>query len=515
MGSAVLRHGNRDWDVIASELRIRTMYPVSFTPQACKAKYEDLRQRYSGCTTWFEELKKRRVEELKLELEKSEGSIGSLESRLKRLKAENENYCQVDYDTSQTESPAPIPKTEVNESSGKETSKDTLSVGSFTLDFKSNWSPECRIPELASAPEMETKPKVLESDEQEKLVSIKVAELRNEKGSTVRKRRGKRKRKDCNWEVREGSIGESDNFGATNVLTTSCKETSTGGCVQTVKPSGLDGHNEEHFKGPSDDLMGIFNFVAESKHALGFRRRLDSQKRARYKRIIRQHMDLDTIRSRIGSSSIKSTKELFRDLLLLANNAMVFYSKRTREYKSALSLRDFVTKEYHQHCKDSLDKASSSIICLSPICNLPVKPRSFRPRPSKSKFSVKPNDAASGIAGTLLGNKRVGDAGSSTPSHSLQSSGMAKKSSGAPQGYLKLRNADSSTTLLGSLVMAKKRTGIPHGCKKLNNVNSNLLKQSMVMAKNVFSHPGKVGYGTANHLSKTPIMKERKKQDKR
>lgn len=33
LGSAVLRHGNRDWDVIASELRVRTMYPVSFTPQ--------------------------------------------------------------------------------------------------------------------------------------------------------------------------------------------------------------------------------------------------------------------------------------------------------------------------------------------------------------------------------------------------------------------------------------------------------------------------------------------------
>ena len=33
LGSAVLRHGNKDWNVIASELRVRTVYPFSFTPE--------------------------------------------------------------------------------------------------------------------------------------------------------------------------------------------------------------------------------------------------------------------------------------------------------------------------------------------------------------------------------------------------------------------------------------------------------------------------------------------------
>ncbi|MCI09576.1 DNA-binding bromodomain-containing family protein, partial [Trifolium medium] len=42
----------------------------------CKAKYEDLQQRYSGSTAWFEELKKTRVAELKKALERSEDSIG-------------------------------------------------------------------------------------------------------------------------------------------------------------------------------------------------------------------------------------------------------------------------------------------------------------------------------------------------------------------------------------------------------------------------------------------------------
>lgn len=75
------------------------------------------------------------------------------------------------------------------------------------------------------------------------------------------------------------------------------------------------------------------------------------QKRARYRRVIKQHMDIGTIKSRIVSHSIKSAKELFRDLLLLANNALVFYSRRTREYKAAIALRKLVMKEYKKGLK--------------------------------------------------------------------------------------------------------------------------------------------------------------------
>lgn len=33
LGSAVRRHGTRDWNVVASELRARTLYPSCFTPE--------------------------------------------------------------------------------------------------------------------------------------------------------------------------------------------------------------------------------------------------------------------------------------------------------------------------------------------------------------------------------------------------------------------------------------------------------------------------------------------------
>lgn len=106
-------------------------------------------------------------------------------------------------------------------------------------------------------------------------------------------------------------------------------------------------------------------------------------------------MDIGTIKSRIVAQSIKSAKELFRDLLLVANNALVFYSRRTREYKSALSLRNLVMKEYKQHCRGYCHEATSAFI----PCNPPVKPRTVRPRPPpcKDRASEKTLDAETNV----------------------------------------------------------------------------------------------------------------------
>lgn len=49
LAGAVLRYGTRDWNLVAAELRARTVCPYAFTPQVCKAKYEDLQKCYSGC----------------------------------------------------------------------------------------------------------------------------------------------------------------------------------------------------------------------------------------------------------------------------------------------------------------------------------------------------------------------------------------------------------------------------------------------------------------------------------
>ncbi|XP_022863069.1 uncharacterized protein LOC111383217 [Olea europaea var. sylvestris] len=391
LGGAVLRHGTQDWNVVALELRARTLYPYSFTPEVCKAKYEDLQKRYSGCKAWFEELRNRRVEELKRELTRAEDSIGSLESKIKTLEAEKQHSNQADYGSGQSESP--LLNSDSIESFGKETSKDEHSAGSFTKDTwtRASWLYERPHPGTVLAVETDMKPNVSFSSEQDKDLSIQTGQ-----GVTIRKRRGQRKRKDCNRDAKEGSVAESDNLGSSNLVVTTWKDASTSDCHWITTESSKVNHNGDSYTSRRNDLMEIFDSVALSELAMVFRHRMDSQKRARYRKLIRRHVDISTIRSSIIGHSIRSAKELFRELLLLVNNALVFYSKRTREYKSAACLRDLVMKKYRQHFRSSPNKATSALLPMQPMCNPPVKPRSARPRPC-------PRPCTDKITGKLLG----------------------------------------------------------------------------------------------------------------
>ncbi|KAL0353105.1 UNVERIFIED_CONTAM: Katanin p80 WD40 repeat-containing subunit B1 [Sesamum angustifolium] len=309
----------------------------------------------------------------------------SLESKIKSLEAEKQSSNHADYGSSQTESPLPPAlNSDGTESSGKEVSKDEYSAGSFTKDTRTRTSWLCeRHPQEM---ETDTKPDVSVSSEQDKDLSIgKVVGAGYGQGVTIRKRRGQRKRKDSNRAGKEASVGESDNLGSSNIASTTQKEASTSDCARTIRESGINNRNGGSHTVKRHNLMEIFQSVARSEPAAVFRHRMDSQKRARYRKVIKQHLDIGTIRSRIMGQSIKSAKELFRDLLLLANNALVFYSRRTREYKSALSLRQLVMKEYKQQCRGSCQEATSAFLPFNP----PVKPRSARPRPRPRPPSCK------------------------------------------------------------------------------------------------------------------------------
>lgn len=153
------------------------------------------------------------------------------------------------------------------------------------------------------------------------------------------------------------------------------------------------------------------------------------QKRGRYKKMIRRHMDFDTIRSRISNQTIKSAIELFRDLLLLTNNALVFYSKSTREYKSALMLRDVVTKKMRESFKGvsiKVTKADASI--KLPAHNPHVKPRSVRP--GNRKIVAKAVGGSNSASGVSQGTKKPSK--SESPS-SVESLPIKKKAFGRPK----------------------------------------------------------------------------------
>ncbi|KAF3451541.1 hypothetical protein FNV43_RR07636 [Rhamnella rubrinervis] len=463
LGGAVLRHGNHDWNVVAAELGARTLCPFIFTPSVCKSKYEDLQQRYSGSKTLFEELRKKRMAELRQALEVSEDSIGSLETKLETLKADEGDHGQINCGSNQTESPLPFQKSKGFESSSKETSKDGLSAGSFTLETRTSWSSECQIPAAVLAEEIQTKLEALHSFEQDKVSIIeKLAEnAYGRQGGTVKKRRGKRKRKDCSRDAKEGSVGESGLLDSTDAVTVSqckensadavavswTKENSTTDCCEVSRSSGSNDQTGGSVKEGIDDLMRVFSSILEHKSASSFRRRLDSQKRGRYKKMIRRHMDFDTLRSRITSRSIMSVKEVFRDVLLLANNALVFYSKNTREHKSALLLRDFTTKTLRQHFDhDYISKAASaSLPPKTTMYNPPVKPRSIRHGNKKSpgKAAISENTITKM---TSNAGKKTRDA-YATPVESL---GARKKGFGRPRKVGgKIKNQPSQTPANG------------------------------------------------------------------
>ncbi|XP_065865586.1 uncharacterized protein [Euphorbia lathyris] len=83
-------------------------------------------------------------------------------------------------------------------------------------------------------------------------------------------------------------------------------------------------------------------------HRLGsvFEQRLRSQESQRYKNSIRQHIDIQTIQSRLDKGVYStSIQKFFRDLLLLFNNGVVFFRKNSPENIASSELRALVLKE--------------------------------------------------------------------------------------------------------------------------------------------------------------------------
>ncbi|KAF8022285.1 hypothetical protein BT93_G2436 [Corymbia citriodora subsp. variegata] len=92
--------------------------------------------------------------------------------------------------------------------------------------------------------------------------------------------------------------------------------------------------------------------IRAHKNASAFERRLPLQVSEKYRGIVRQHMDLEAIESRVERGVYSSSLLFYRDLLLLFSNALVFYPKSSVESLAALDLQRLVSSH--------LRKASSS-----------------------------------------------------------------------------------------------------------------------------------------------------------
>ncbi|KEH31134.1 bromodomain protein [Medicago truncatula] len=300
--------------------------------------------------------------------------------------------CHVDNESVGPESHVPSQKLERVESSTKETSKDGLSAGSFTHQTQTNWFHECQIPAMSSE-DMEITPGVSGSTEHEKVLNVdKLTETVYEgQGGCFKKRRGKRKRKDCARNINEASVRESD----FSIVVSRLKESSTSNCGEVVKSSGVTEENTNLKKDGTKDLMAILDSILEIKGASCFCRKHDSQKRQRYKQLIQRHMDFDTIRSRISNKTIDSVVQLFRDMFLLTTNALMFYSKNTRQYKSALLMRDIVKEKLTENRRNVIH-SNVDTVCATPSLKVPsVRPCNQKINAAKAADG---SDPASGVS---------------------------------------------------------------------------------------------------------------------
>lgn len=108
------------------------------------------------------------------------------------------------------------------------------------------------------------------------------------------------------------------------------------------------------------------------------------QESQRYKNLIRQHIDLQTIQSRLDKGVYSfSIQKFFRDLLLLFNNGVVFFKQNSSEYLAACELRAQVLKEMAKELGNRKPQT------VKPEPETKQQPTSFS-KPNKSSSAIIP-----------------------------------------------------------------------------------------------------------------------------
>ncbi|PPS16087.1 hypothetical protein GOBAR_AA04491 [Gossypium barbadense] len=337
---AVNRHGTKSWDSIASELqnrRLTSSFLPSFTPQLCKDKFFDLKRRFmstngaSSSSSLVDQLRRIRVEELRREVQERDVSIVSLELKVKRLEEERERSSKEETDLDDRQNIL-SPDTVAGTPAGGDGSGD-LDDRSFNESNSTNEQNDAG--EVVGERNAQVITEPIEPRGENEIDPVRTGEgpvnerLNGEEHdnkkqvSDVQSSASLSKKKRCNGSSKGGSTSREEREG--DEVSPAMKR------APAVKPESMV------------RLLGIIR-----SHRLGsaLDRRQRSQESARYKNLIRQHMDLQRIQTRLdkGVYSECSTKFL-RDLLLLFNNLIVFHHKSSPERIAAQQLRALVLKE--------------------------------------------------------------------------------------------------------------------------------------------------------------------------
>ncbi|CAN7063002.1 unnamed protein product [Brassica rapa subsp. trilocularis] len=320
LACAVHRHGTESWLSVSAEIQKRTRNLSSLTASACRHKYSDLKRRFTQEMTspeseissvpWLEKLRMIRVDELRREVERYDLSISSLRSKVKRLEEETSS----DLDKNEL-------RRESDRDGGELVPISPDPVDYSTVNVK-------REEEMAGA---------VDGGGEAKLTGDDSCRGSCEKESGVNSERvepGRRIRLTESMAESEGEVNRGEEEG---------KETSD---VQSSASLPRKGTSEVDNEDRSQPSISFVEMLLSHPCGYLFSRRLETQETPEYGKIIRQHVDFEMIRKRDEEGLYKSSMTtLFRDLLLLINNAKVFYHKGSSEFNSAEQLHQLVKKQ--------------------------------------------------------------------------------------------------------------------------------------------------------------------------
>ncbi|EEF48833.1 glutamic acid-rich protein [Ricinus communis] len=426
LACAVNRHGTKSWDSIAMEVQNRTSTLPSLTSQNCKDKYNDLKRRFmsqNDTSSIIDQLRKIRVEELRREVQRRDVSIVSLELKVKRLEEERERSFKEEADLI-SERKFSIAG---NSTAGGDDSVDERDSRSFNESNSTGQqkAETTMVRQQNDDVDRQQKIKVKPNDSENKneqdpvpsgsdpggshkngndkkpLAMVKKeSEIKtsqttggfggesNEVGESVgeskREERDKEKEKQNNSDV-QSSISLSQNKKK--------RRGSSGGGDRVGSSSGEEpeGGDEVSPAVKSEPLVKLLGIIRSHRLGSTFERRLRSQESERYKNLIRQHIDLQTIQSRLDKGVYSSCiQKFFRDLLLLFNNAIIFFRKNSPENLAACELRAVVQKEMTEKLR-----------------KLKTEPVTAKPEPKQTAVSFsKPNKSSSTIVVCGKGNSK-------------------------------------------------------------------------------------------------------------
>ncbi|KAI3983366.1 hypothetical protein MKX01_013433 [Papaver californicum] len=405
LACAVKRHGTNDWESVANEIQTKNNKNIIVTPHNCKQKYHDLHRRFmivdsetinknneiidenlypnTNRIPWLDELRKLRVAELRREVQEYDVSIVSLQLKVKRLKEEREeslkkedNNNSINLDvkpdllenkTKEEEEDKEI-ETETLRSPIENTGKPVSGDESDRDNQSFNESNSSDLKDVEKSPEVEVEkiPNTV-TEKQDRLgedscngsseTIAKDSVVQDVKKSSettipVRETREPAELWESVAESKSGGNGEEGTKESSDVQSSASlsrknrrrKITSGSSSREKRETDEVSPAIKRSSVKSEEPLLGFLDMILSHKFGSVFESRLESQETSEYKSLIRQHIDMRTIQTRLkeGSYSGNCSWKFFRDLLLLFNNAIAFYPKNSSESVAATELRELV-----------------------------------------------------------------------------------------------------------------------------------------------------------------------------